>query len=133
MVRSKGCSLFIKEVQELGIDVVFRQNEQGLIFGITFIDHRDKVVFNGSDLGKNYSAKEIIDQFRQGEPSQKFAIPAQSPTKTTQKSIGELQFDNDWIQPKQSSKLLAALLEPAPDYASLMPKKKRKKKRGQSL
>jgi len=30
--------------------------------GFTFIDHRTNVVFNGSDLGENYSAKAILDR-----------------------------------------------------------------------
>ncbi len=30
-----------------------------MIFGITYVDHRTKCVFNGSDLGKQYSAKGI--------------------------------------------------------------------------
>lgn len=32
-----------------------RQNEEGLIYGITFVDNQNKAVFNGSDLGRQYS------------------------------------------------------------------------------
>lgn len=39
-----------------------RENENGFIYGITFIDLRNKVVFNGSDLGKIYSAKAIRER-----------------------------------------------------------------------
>lgn len=37
------------------IQTVLRQNNEGLVYGITFIDYRSKSVFNGSDLGKQYS------------------------------------------------------------------------------
>ncbi|MGN6493413.1 MAG: relaxase/mobilization nuclease domain-containing protein [Agriterribacter sp.] len=42
------------------IDLVIRQNKEGLIYGITYVDHKCKVVFNGSDLGPAYSAKGIL-------------------------------------------------------------------------
>ena len=37
------------------IQTVQRQNNEGLVYGITFIDYRSKSIFNGSDLGKQYS------------------------------------------------------------------------------
>ncbi len=45
-----------------GIDLMFRQNPEGRIYGITYIDHKNKVVFNGSELGKGYSTKAILDR-----------------------------------------------------------------------
>jgi hypothetical protein len=44
------------------IQMVIRQNEEGRIYGLTFIDHQSKSVFNGSDLGKNYSASFILER-----------------------------------------------------------------------
>lgn len=46
-----------------GIQVVFRQNEEGRIYGITFTDHQSKAVFNGSALGKSYSANALVEAF----------------------------------------------------------------------
>lgn len=45
-----------------GIDVVLRASDQGQLYGITYVDHRNKCVFNGSKLGKQYSAKSIADR-----------------------------------------------------------------------
>ncbi|TLV01396.1 relaxase/mobilization nuclease domain-containing protein [Dyadobacter luticola] len=45
-----------------GIDTILRKNETGLMYGITYVDHRSKAVFNGSSLGKNYSAKAIQER-----------------------------------------------------------------------
>jgi hypothetical protein len=42
--------------------VLFRQNDEGRIYGITFVDNKTKVVFNGSDLGKAYGAKAITER-----------------------------------------------------------------------
>jgi len=52
----------IKELSSKGIATVLRQNAQGLIYGITFIDHQTKAVFKGSDLGKQYSASGIAER-----------------------------------------------------------------------
>jgi hypothetical protein len=45
-----------------GIETVLRKNDAGIIYGITYVDHRSKSVFNGSTLGKNYSAKAIQER-----------------------------------------------------------------------
>jgi len=42
-----------------GVALVLRTSKTGLIYGLTYVDHRTKVVFNGSDLGKAYSAKAV--------------------------------------------------------------------------
>jgi len=46
-----------------GISVVRRENAEGFLYGITFIDHTTGGVFNGSALGKNYSAKQMQERF----------------------------------------------------------------------
>lgn len=47
---------FEKQLAAKGIHVVFRQNDAGRIYGVTFIDHQNKCVLNGSRLGKEFSA-----------------------------------------------------------------------------
>lgn len=42
---------------------MFRENESGRIYGITFIDERNGVVANGSRLGEGYSATVFNDYF----------------------------------------------------------------------
>ncbi len=46
-------------LQKEGIDLQLRQNDNGIIFGLTYVDHQTKCVFNGSDLGKQYSANAL--------------------------------------------------------------------------
>jgi len=52
----------IQALEKDGIKMVLRQNDNGLIYGITYVDFRTKSVFNGSDLGKQYSAKAILER-----------------------------------------------------------------------
>lgn len=46
-----------------GITVVKRQNDEGRIYGLTYVDHQTGGVLNGSALGKAYSAKEMLERF----------------------------------------------------------------------
>jgi len=49
-------------LQQKGIDLVVRQNADGVIYGLTYVDHDKKTVFNGSELGKAFSAKAILER-----------------------------------------------------------------------
>ena len=52
-----------QQLRKQGIDMVFRQNDSGRIYGVTFIDHDSRVVLNGSRLGKEYSANVFNERF----------------------------------------------------------------------
>lgn len=58
-------SVLMQHLQKQGIHTVLRQNPEGVIYGITYVDHRTRCVFNGSDLGKAYSAKAIQERLSQ--------------------------------------------------------------------
>ena len=47
---------FKRELAKQGINVVVRRNDEGRIYGVTFIDHESHSVWNGSQLAKNLSA-----------------------------------------------------------------------------
>lgn len=51
-----------KGLKKEQVSLVIRRSEQGQVFGLTYIDHRYKTVFNGSDLGKEYAAKKILER-----------------------------------------------------------------------
>ncbi len=51
-----------KALEREGIEVVLRQNNNGIIYGVTYVDHQTKCVYNGSDLGKQYSANVIQER-----------------------------------------------------------------------
>jgi len=54
---------FVKVLRGKAMDVVFRTNDAGRIYGVTFIDHENRVVVNGSRLGKKFSANVFNDLF----------------------------------------------------------------------
>lgn len=56
-----------------GIRILFRENVQGQVYGLTFIDNATRSVFNGSDLGKTYGAKAFLERLpgRRNEEAEK--------------------------------------------------------------
>ncbi|KVV15030.1 conjugal transfer protein MobB [Flavobacterium sp. TAB 87] len=52
---------FKKHLASQGINVVVRRNETGRIYGITFIDHNSKTIWNGSRLATTLSANTFND------------------------------------------------------------------------
>ncbi|MES2329289.1 MAG: relaxase/mobilization nuclease domain-containing protein [Bacteroidota bacterium] len=130
---------FIKALQKEQIQVVLRKNEAGIIYGITYVDHKGKSVFNGSTLGKQYSAAAIKQ--RCGDLSQKIKIEPirqqqkirprtikNSPLKETHRSILQAieQTKDTWqilFNPVYNNSLPIELLKEA--------KKKNKKKKQQ--
>lgn len=54
---------FIDKLKENSIDVLLRINDEGKLYGVTFIDHTNKIAFNGSRIGKEYSANAMNDWF----------------------------------------------------------------------
>lgn len=53
---------WINDLRKQNITVVLRQSEEAGIYGLTYVDHKTRCVFNGSDLGKQYSAKGILER-----------------------------------------------------------------------
>ena len=61
---------FEKQLIANGINVVFRQNDAGRIYGVTFIDQQNKCVLNGSRLGKEFSANIFNELFASSKENQ---------------------------------------------------------------
>ncbi|PXV57138.1 relaxase/mobilization nuclease-like protein [Dysgonomonas alginatilytica] len=61
---------FEKRLAKDKISVVFRENDDKRIYGVTFIDHEAKAVLNGSHLGKEFSANSFHELFS-GQSSNK--------------------------------------------------------------
>ncbi len=61
-------SEFQEALQKKGIDLVLRRNDEGRIFGATFIDHNERAVLNGSRLGKEFSANVLNERFADNLP-----------------------------------------------------------------
>ena len=129
--RNKSISLeeFKKELKKDQVNVVIRQNADGRIYGLSFIDLLDKVVFNGSDLGKGYSAGAVMDALQykatSNEPDPiKPSINKNEPTQ----SADESSFNNS-----TGRNLLDELLNPLDNNQGVLsqfgPKKKKKRRK----
>jgi len=57
---------FKKQLTEQGINTVVRRNSEGRIYGMTFIDHEGRTVWNGSQLDRNLSANMFNDWWNNG-------------------------------------------------------------------
>ncbi|ASE60667.1 Relaxase/Mobilisation nuclease domain-containing protein [Chryseobacterium oranimense] len=137
---------FKKQLGEQGINVVVRRNDTGRIYGMTFIDHNSKSVWNGSRLSKELSANTFNDYWNNNikpdikEPT--VQLPKTSPSNDADLPAEEPHHLFDFLTTeKHEDRLIEAfggLLIPeaqGEDYeeqgfANKM-KKKRKRKRGQ--
>ncbi|MCL1650588.1 relaxase/mobilization nuclease domain-containing protein [Elizabethkingia anophelis] len=137
---------FKKQLAEQGINVVVRRNDTGRIYGMTFIDHNSKTVWNGSRLSKELSAKTFNDywnnnikpdikeptvQLPKTSPSTDADLPAEEPHQLFDFLTNSEKHEDGLIE------ALGGLLPEAQsedyeeqDFANKM-KKKRKHQRGQ--
>lgn len=70
MARSSSRAEFCERLHDTGVDAVFRLNAAGRIYGVTFIDHKQGIVANGSLLGRNFSANVFEQLFHAEEQNQ---------------------------------------------------------------
>ena len=116
---------FMEEMSKKGVEVNFRKNNDGQTFGVTFVDHGTRCVFNGSDLGKAYSAKGLSERFS-------ILTRARFPSINEQGSGKPINHLLD-TGSKEPSFLEIALADIQPDYGPGIPKRKKKKKKQQQL
>jgi hypothetical protein len=72
--KPESLEMLIKMLEKEGINTVLRQNADGIIYGITYVDHHTKCVFKGSGLGKQYSAKAIQERYHKGDQAERKLI-----------------------------------------------------------
>jgi len=126
-------SRFVTDVRKQGIEVLFRENENGQVFGVTFVDHKNQCVFNGSDLGKAYSSKGLSERF--ADQTRDIS------TLVTRQHRAARRFEPKPNAAKQSSAnntqspsfLEMALAQTKPEYGTGVPKRRKKKKQQQQL
>lgn len=130
----------VEELHQKNIYVVLRQNAEGRLYGITFVDNKNKVVFNGSELGKGYSINALQTRFTKvGDPVVKLGGQKKSPLEKVSSSLGQHSNNKETSVPKsiRQESVLDALLSAKEDHASmpsgLIKKKRKKKKRNHDL
>lgn len=78
----------IKLLDERKIYTLLRKNDVGRIYGITFVDNNTKCVFNGSDLGKVFSAAGLQKVFAKNAEKNTPATPNNSSDKKENLNTG---------------------------------------------
>ncbi len=126
----------VKALEKQGIHTALRINETGMIYGITYVDHQTKSVFNGSALGKRYSAKAIQERcvFEPDLLTHAAQKPiGLQPQATASAAENKVQQNQPQIATtsKRTENILDALMQPeqAPDYVPGQLKKYRKKRK----
>jgi len=87
----------VAELKNQGIALIFRQNDQGLVYGATFIDHKTKSVFKGSDLGRGYGAKALLDRLDNMDRTKTY-LKTSEQTKSYLEPITPTNYLNDLMQ-----------------------------------
>ena len=82
--RSATREDFRGNLHRRGVDVLFRENEEGRLYGITFIDHNNGCVVNGSRLGKELSANAVAEWFDRPHPELSVNTPQGENQSTSQ-------------------------------------------------
>lgn len=121
-------SSFTKSLNKESVLILFRQNDEGRVYGITFVDNKTKVVFNGSDLGKAYGAKAIssrLSGLSKDKPVTLQWDTLQNLNRTEIEDLGVSKTIEELIDAKPTDFV-------SPDAATRKRRKKRKKK-GRSL
>lgn len=125
LATGKGIAVFEKYLAACNTIMLLRQNDEGRIYGITFVDNQHKVVFNGSDLGKGYGAKAILERLNaSGASGTGGSATTGNQEEFEGDSIGIEQVITDLTEAKQFDYSL-------PD--ALKQKRKKKKRKGNSL
>ncbi|RYY72257.1 MAG: relaxase/mobilization nuclease [Chitinophagaceae bacterium] len=127
-------SEFQKQLYDAGIHAILRHSNEGRLYGVTFVDHRSKAVFNGSDLGKEYSANMLVVRF-----TKETSIDNSKWNKNSAPN-GKMSSEQPSVNPNTSdnnNSLIDALFkEENQDLAAisrLQQRKRKKKRKGQSL
>lgn len=116
--QPRDMAMFIHLLEQKNIATVLRQNDQGRIYGVTFVDRNNKCVFNGSDISKSYSAAHLAE---------KLAAFSQLPI-NQQPLIQALPF----CEQNRTMGILDIIIMPREEFnytPGTLLKKKRKKKR----
>jgi len=132
----KSMKDLVTALERQQVYTVLRQNAEGRLYGVTFVDNQTKAVFNGSDLGKGYSAAALHSRLATANEN----TLNQEDSKTGSSS-GSLQKENQHQKQQEkiitpstkTESILDVLLSTKEQYdnvpGGLMKKKRKKKKR----
>jgi hypothetical protein len=104
ILATKNETEFKNGLREAGINMVVRRTADNRIYGITFIDHQSRSVWNGSQLSKNLSASTFNEWWNNGNKTE-IHLPNQNDVKSANinPAIGHnIISENEKINPNLS-------------------------------
>jgi hypothetical protein len=111
-----GEAAFKKQLLDQGINTVVRRTDEGRLYGMTFIDHESRTVWNGSQLGKDLSANAFNDLWKQGV-TQHNEVTLQDNTRFTS-SLNRTKDDDPNKDKEQTHELFDFLYKDKPAGAT---------------
>ncbi|AZI24156.1 relaxase [Pedobacter sp. G11] len=121
--------LLVDRLRKKGISLIYRRNSEGRIYGLTYVDHNTRSVFNGSDLGKQFSAKSVLEIMNRGDDH--VLEHTSRNTKTRNNQFRETVVSDEDHKKSSTEGLLHFLLEkpnPDPESPSIRIRKRKKRK-----
>jgi hypothetical protein len=123
----KNLQQFKDVLQKEKISLIIRQNNNGIIYGLTYIDHTTKSVFNGSDIGKEYSSKAILEKCGQSQ-----SFPLQETIrdkKVSVKKIDPTPLDRTHNLRNDIGKTLDIIINPTENFSNVPYELRKQKKK----
>ncbi|WP_343587482.1 relaxase/mobilization nuclease domain-containing protein [Flavobacterium sp.] len=117
-----------KILEKESIHMILRKSKEGQLYGITYVDHKTRSVFNGSSLGKEFSAKGIQESCASNILA--FERKLQNSISTSSENFQNVEPKDD-IKENLADILLRG--EKINDYVSKRFKQKKKKKLGKQF
>jgi len=113
----------LKILEAESIHMILRKSGEGQLYGITYVDHKTRSVFNGSSLGKEFSAKGIQESCAMNI----LAIERKHQNSVSTNSQNSQNLESkEYIKENPADILLRG--EKINDYVSKQLKQKKKKK-----
>ncbi|MEG2103237.1 MAG: relaxase/mobilization nuclease domain-containing protein [Flavobacterium sp.] len=112
-----------KILERESIHMILRKSNKGQIYGVTYVDHKTRSVFNGSSLGKEFSAKGIQESCALNILA--FEKKHQNSVSTNSENFQDLE-SKDYAKENLADILLRG--EKINDYVSKQFKQKKKKR-----
>ena len=133
---SNSLDQFIMALKKEKIQTIIRENKDGIKYGITFIDYRTKSVFNGSDIGKDYSMAGIQKKLNEEDQCPKQILSEKKPftTPATSQNMANGFTEEKNKDQKTGNDPLKELITPEKSFHKLpFELIKKKKKRNKNL
>lgn len=126
-------SEFRTELRKQGIDVLFRRNDEGRIYGLTFIDHTARTVLNGSRLGKEFSANVFNEMYGGKQPEENTSTSVKDFYQPLDNEVPNKQHEHSHSSDDSVTGGIFSILMPEPGHHleddKPLPHRKKKKKR----